>query len=293
MERFQNPFSLYDFLGYLIPGATMLYGVLILGVEDFKEIGNILYEYNLDGYEDIFLIIVASYITGHIVNFLSSIIIEKYSIWTLGYPSKYLLRTPSKGYFESAFYKGVSSNEYSVRMIARTVLSLIMLPITLLDQIFGKMFYGRLFYARELDEYTSKVIINRIESGIDWVPGLKEIEGDINDQDFFRIIYHYCLENVSSHQSKFQNYVALYGFLRALSVIYLILFWVVLLTTSNLLFVTLIVLGSLSFICYMGYCKFSRRFTLEVLMAYTTIEPPKKPTLAHSNAASFSEMISS
>ena len=279
MERLQNPFSLYDFLGYLIPGSIMLYGLLFLYLPTGTQIGDVLKCYNLDGYEDAFLIIISSYSIGHIISFVSSLTIEKLSLWMHGYPSKYLLEIKQKGYFESAFYKGVGCNEYEIRMLARTALYLILLPISLLDLIFGKFFQLRLFYVRKLDSYTLEVVKRRIEAGINWVPKLNDFtehnERKMSEYDFFRLIYHYCLENVSSHQSKFQNYVALYGFLRALSFISLALFWLLIITSIFEYWGLVLAFGAISYVCYMGYCKFSRRFTLEVLMAYITIEPPK------------------
>lgn len=43
--------------------------------------------------------ILASYSAGHCLSFISSIFIEKFTIWTIGYPSKYLLGISPTNYF--------------------------------------------------------------------------------------------------------------------------------------------------------------------------------------------------
>ncbi|MEX0608898.1 MAG: hypothetical protein WD016_11125 [Balneolaceae bacterium] len=273
MERLQNPFSLYDFLGYLIPGSFGLYCFLILTIPEDIKVGNVLSYHDLDGYDDALLLIILCYIIGHLISYLSSISIENFSVWSLGYPSKYLLHVPSKGYWDSAFYDDVGSNEYMIRITSRAIIYIFLLPISLLDDVIGKCLYARLFYSRKLDTYTKDIITERVIKGIDGIPGLDILKSDIRENDFFRIIYHYCLENVSSHQNKFQNYVSLYGLMRAISLIFLTLFWVTIFIETpyqNWLIVS--VTGILSYISYMAYNKFSRRFTLEVLMSFVTIK---------------------
>ena len=90
----QNPFSLYDFLGYFTPGAILLYGcILTLGhTQPDGSVINYVNQYQgLDKTQFYTLFILIAYISGHFLNFLSSITIECYSNWAFGYPSKYLL----------------------------------------------------------------------------------------------------------------------------------------------------------------------------------------------------------
>jgi hypothetical protein len=78
----QNPFSLYDFLGYLIPGSTLIYLFIIIEnwtnnkVENnLESIFSYVSKYN---FQEIFFFIIISYAIGHLLSFISSVTIEKY-----------------------------------------------------------------------------------------------------------------------------------------------------------------------------------------------------------------------
>lgn len=126
-------FSFYDFLGYLIPGSFLMLMVgLIFNIEvskslelNLKNILKLVKELNMD---KIFILIILMYVLGHILSFLSAITIERYSIWTLGYPSNYLLGYKKKAYFQ------IEKNKL-FRIPARILNFLFLLPITLLDLV--------------------------------------------------------------------------------------------------------------------------------------------------------------
>jgi len=69
------------------------------------------------------------------------------------------------------------------------------------------------------------------------------------------------------------NYVALYGFLRALTFISLLGFWFVvwhinwLPTTTIMSLVMVFSSSAITYLFYMGFIKFHRRYSVEVLMA--------------------------
>jgi hypothetical protein len=78
----QNPFSLYDFLGYLIPGSTLIYLFIIIEnwtnnkVENnLESIFSYVSKYN---FQEIFFFIIIFYAIGHLLSFISSVTIEKY-----------------------------------------------------------------------------------------------------------------------------------------------------------------------------------------------------------------------
>lgn len=86
----QNPFSLYDFLGYFIPGALLFYLILFIDyVENLSEnfeLKNFI-EKNSDFQLDkVLFFIIISYSLGHLLNFISSITIERYANWKYNYP---------------------------------------------------------------------------------------------------------------------------------------------------------------------------------------------------------------
>lgn len=77
MERLQNPFSVYDFLGYLIPGALAVYAGLIIFSTNDVGWSKVFKSYGLNRPVMIFPLTIGSYVAGHIVSYLSSVSLEK------------------------------------------------------------------------------------------------------------------------------------------------------------------------------------------------------------------------
>lgn len=270
METKPNPFSIYDFLGYLIPGSVFLYGLLIvikhISASDLS-LDYIATKLSFKSEEIYLLFVLLSYISGHILSFLSSITIERYSIWAHGYPSKYLLGITKSDYFPK---------EDKTRCVIRAVVGLILLPIVLLDWLLGEKVGMRDLYAKPLDQLLINVLRNKIEILIVNHAGIvpkTETHGTPSEADFFRYAYHYAVENAHNHFAKMQNYVALYGFLRTLTLIAVIIFWDLLWhmlsgvipISVSLWFLFAAVI--LAYVLFMAFVKFYRRFSLEALMA--------------------------
>ena len=98
----QNPFSLYDFLGYLIPGSTLIYLFIIITSWEGNSITTLdsVFTYVSDNnFQDAFFFIIVSYALGHLISFISSITIEKYGNWKYGYPSKTVIGYTKKSYW--------------------------------------------------------------------------------------------------------------------------------------------------------------------------------------------------
>lgn len=271
MDIKQNPFSFYDFLGYLIPGAVFLYGVLLtLGhlAPDTTALEFVTTKLSFDKAEIYIPFVLLAYIAGHFLSFVSSITIERYSIWAHGYPSKYLLGLPSKGYLK------VEQNK-KLRKVMRVLVFIILAPVSILDWLLGHKAGMRELYAKPLDKLLICVLRQRIESLIDDHAQVadRESHGKAGQIDFFRYAYHYAVENADNHVPKMQNYVALYGFLRTLTLLSLMLFWIVIwhLFTSNMSYLQIglvvFVASGLTYLLFMGFVKFYRRFSLEALMA--------------------------
>jgi hypothetical protein len=264
----QNPFSLYDFLGYFVPGAILVYFYLLLDyLSELKT------EFQLKDFlkssgdlrlEQILFFIIISYALGHLINFLSSITIEKYSIWKYDYPSKFLLNLDKRPYWT----KGIG-------ILWRLLVPLMILPITFLDLILGDLLRFKNFYTRKLDDFLIGLIKEKGNSLVNKLfkntENNQSINKTINDYDFFRIFAHYTFEHSKSHQFKMVNYVALYGFLRVLTFILVITFWFVIysmIVSETLDFNVWILIGiSLTgYTFFMAFMKFYRRYTLEGLM---------------------------
>lgn len=275
MEIKQNPFSVYDFLGYFIPGATFCYllafaqthaNLTNTSIPELKEIENLL------------PFILISYLTGHILNYISSFTIEKHSVWSYGYPSKYIVG-------ERHNRKIDSKTEKSYRAINLILIA----PVSIPDVIFGKILNLRKFISRAEDKTLRAIIKYKVyellrEQG---APDFKSYAPP-HLTNYFSFTYHYCVENYPNHVPKMQNYVALYGFLRANCLISVICFWIIafhLKLTCNFyndntkVLAALLATSIISFILYLGFMKFYRRFCLEVLMALASNYKPKLETV--------------
>lgn len=269
----QNPFSLYDFLGYFIPGSFACYLILIIDfckksqILDVKSFMDSIGDVNI---ENAVLFLIISYLLGHFLSFTSSITVEMYANWKYDYPSKYILNLRERTYWTGA----KDFHDYFWRI----TLWIILLPTVVLDFILGKIFGLRKFYFKSLDTDLIKFILMKVnflldKLGLNTKNGFESGSG--NEIDFFRIIQHYTYENSKNHQTKFNNYVALYGFLRTITFSLNLLFWYLSihiifyagLTLKNS--IILITISIFSYVFFMGYMKFYRRYTLEGLMVLT------------------------
>ena len=279
MTSKQNPFSLYDFLGYFIPGALVLYcgfiafahinakkfnqQMLIDAFEPFKQ----------GGYDLYLPFIIVAYIIGHLLSFISSITIEKYTNWMNGYPSKYLLGIESKGYFYA------NKNKIQ-RWIGRSLVFFILLPVTLPDIVIGFGLNLRDIYIKAMSDASKEIIKRKIRILFN-----ENLENKIIDDEewfrkmsFFRFCYHYAYEHSSNHPPKMQNYVALFGFCRTLTIIFVLFFWIFLSHIcfgkfcNQLIYSSLIGSSFLAYVSFIAFNKFYRRYSLEAMMALATLK---------------------
>ena len=283
----QNPFSFYDFLGYFIPGAIVLQLCLLTlhldQLNSYTDIINLLSkkeEFQTDKF--IFFIII-SYSIGHLINYISSITIERFAYWKYDYPSKYLIGI---NHHQKYFRKDIQRKNY----IYRIILAAMILPVFLWDKILGEYLKFKDFYTKKLDVFLIEVITNKFLILLDTLyppdcSGLK-------DKDYHRILAHYVYENSKNHQSKLSNYVALYGFLRCLCLITVMAFWIytlylfydifsyfqhlnkfelhkIVTDFSFIKFIFLIFISVVTYIYFMAFMKFYRRYTLETYMLIT------------------------
>jgi hypothetical protein len=263
----QNPFSLYDFLGYFIPGALLIYSFIALGYindTDIPIIKNITDDANNTGVDKIFFFIIISYALGHLTNFISSITIEKYAIWKYDYPSKFLLNLDKTDY-----WKENNKSGYFLRVL----LPILIFPVTIFDLIIGDFLNLKALYTRGLDKLLTEVITEKGEALIRKIfknknNSFEEIH--MNNYDFFRIFSHYAYENSKQHQNKLINYVTLYGFLRAMTLISVFFFWLsiyyLIEGNDGISLIIILSIGLISNIFFMAFMKFYRRYTLEGLM---------------------------
>lgn len=265
MELKQNPFSLYDFLGYFTPGAIFIYGWMAIFAHMQPDI-KVLDFITFDRAEIYIPFVLISYTAGHLLSFISSIFIEKYSEWTVGYPSKYLLGYKADNYF--------IGNKF-----LRLIVALLLAPISFLECTLNIAIKYRNTYAKPLDPMIQDIIRAKVDILLNEHSDIKENKGMYSGKSshFFLFAYHYVVENAPNHFPKMQNYVALYGFLRTLTLISVFFFWCLFAHiidgsfSTKLSVVGLLLSAVLSLTFYMAFVKFHRRFSLEVLMALSAV----------------------
>jgi hypothetical protein len=272
MDAKQNPFSLYDFLGYLFPGALVLYSALAAYGELWSGDGGLGAIRKYLSFKDPELYVPAlltSYVLGHCLSFLSSITIEKYAQWTLGGPPQNRLL-----YLEDPGYLG-GKDTSGVIKVARIGTVILVLPLFLLESAFGAMGM-RQVYARALDPLLREIVQRKLLGLIRTVGGVKNPTqfGTAVDHGYFEFAYHYAIEKADKHIQKIHNYVALYGFLRTMTLILTFGVWLALtsvaLSTAPTVaeYLRVFVLIVASYVMYVAYLKFYYRYAQEVLMAF-------------------------
>lgn len=191
----QNPFSLYDFLGYFIPGALVTYIIILISsTKNWEEVLvkiNHTEEFQFDKF---LLFTIVSYSLGHLINFLSSITIERYANWKYNYPSKYLLNFTE----DHRFWKGGF-----MIIIWKIIMIVILLPVVIFDFLLGNIFNFKAFYTKGLDGFLVKLIKDKGLILFDKLSPIGQV--DIRNYDFHRIFAHYTYENSKNHQNKLTN----------------------------------------------------------------------------------------
>lgn len=291
----KNPFSFYDFLGYLFPGLVammLIVQIVFLGtsapIEDFFSIEKFIKIFknglNSNWWESTVIVVILAYIAGHIVAYLSSTIVEYFANRSFEYPSYYLLhenQTSFWGLWKEYFWVDVNLGNFLWRVLAFIVL----FPISTVFFLLGTPFSIIKFIVRPLDEYVRNSIQNKLYK---LSSKLQILRPDVNSRaDYHRIVMHYVYLNIPNCQRKADNYVAIYGFLRALTLIaclfsdYLLILQMetvwkclrnntvdfIVNSTAIWILLCLILICNLLF---MGFVKFYRRFTLENYMALLT-----------------------
>jgi hypothetical protein len=298
MKSTQNPFSLYDFLGYLIPGATFLYMIIFYNHNLSIEC-SLKYLKTYDSIGIFFPFTICSYISGHLLSFLSSYTIEKYAVWKYGYPSKFLMGTENKSNDQKS--EDTSKDETDTtekdlketpnnrkrNFIIKSILYLLILPVSIIDFVFGSILGFNFWNNRTLDNLSINLIYakgsqiySKLFDGTDKEFHLPNETIKPQEVDFFTVLHHYTAERTKTHNVKFQNYVALYGFLRCMTLILIIFFWVnvyyflknnlQLVSIESYLKTSLLIF--LPYFFFLSFLKFYKRYSLETLMAMVTLD---------------------
>ncbi|KAB1442198.1 hypothetical protein [Pseudodesulfovibrio senegalensis] len=272
----QNPFSIYDFLGYLVPGSVFTLCLsYVLVKHDLCSIpplpeGEGVIWFILIGF------IVFSYTFGFALSVISAEIVERYLICRAGYPSKIRF-----GLGRLSFFREISRNGVLQTCILAVTFITFLLPVVILDFFIGKILN---FDKKYFKEYKNEKEKNYVMDCVNKI--LCHINSDTplfmqHTPNFFKYLYHFAYEQKSVHSSKLQNYVALYGFSRTLCLITSLIFNLAVsmaiykyfkefyVSSEEIICISLLIGGSaiLSYTFFFGFAKFYRRYTDEVLMA--------------------------
>lgn len=277
------PFTVYDVLGYLVPGffACSLALAAFGGSSAFEKLN--VYSPDTTGQvlAATFLLIV-SYIMGQFVGLLSSITIEKLVCAYLGYPSRYL--------FEAYTFRGnaeertISVNAHREREKFKQVrwceiLLMPIVPFMLLADACG--LFGVLIrpFKKNSDE-TCEILrclqLKLKERGLGSFDNLK-------NEEWFRCVNFYAINNFPSALVRMYNYMTLYGFFRNMSFIFCALAWMPWLPWVRFengdVYKTFLFLSPgfafCSFLLVLGFIKFFRRYSEEAILAFVLTENEK------------------
>lgn len=288
----KNPFSFYDFLGYLFPGMMTLLIIIHLiyidnptSISDYFNIEKFIKTFkndiSIEWWKTTLLLIIFSYTCGHIISYLSSTTIEYFSNRIFKYPSHYLLHEDKRNYCDywASYF---TDNATFGNICWRIILFFLLCPITCFILPFGSLIHINAFVARPLDAYIRDNITTKF---LHLTQKLQLSQPQLeSDADYHRIVMHYVYLNIPNCQKKTDNYIAIYGFLRSICLIlctFTVFIFYNAIFSSNIhitptgwkLVITMIILCNITF---MGFVKFYRRFTLENYMALLTEKIDKK-----------------
>ena len=273
----KNPFSFYDFLGYLFPGLVcVIFLKVICSIEGPITIETLLDQglFTSFSWQDSIQYTVLAYVVGHFVSYFSSLTVEPYLIWSYGYPSVFLLKENyDKNFFDINIKVG-KVGTYCWKLLV----CIIIFPICFASLFFGRLLHFRFYVLKPLDAYLRNCINKKISSLLSELQLPSSQEGD----DVHRILMHYNYEHYENHVHKYDNYVALYGFLRSLSFlcssIFIFLFFMEIKTidfNSTIDWKAIMILTIMfctTYLYYLGFIKFYRRYTLENFMSIVVDE---------------------
>ena len=290
MEK--NPFSIYDFMGYLFPGILTLFllqsfmGEDTFSIKDLLDLEQIRTITNNFGesfsLESSIICIVLSYTIGHIMSYMSSITVEYFSNKVFGYPSEYLMseeRNIGVNIIKRYFIADSRNDDTRLikigRFIWRLIVAFILFPLCLMTFTIGILGGVNKFITRSLDRY----VIDSIKSkSFQMANKLGITQPSVNsDSDYHRIVMHYVYVNIPVSHAKTDNYISLYGFLRSICFIFSIMFLIygiqAIFTIDFECSIDWNTIKSLtlffffSYFCFLAFVKFYRRFTLENYMS--------------------------
>lgn len=276
------PFTVYDIIGYLIPGAAFLLfasfhfqsSLLKLDLADVASPVAAL---------TIFFVtaILVSYLLGHILSLIASETLEKLTLGFVGYPSEYLLRER-----EYSIVKSVGDAERLIEThmaICRNITNkekalyfrfVCYLPFFILSIFFELLILFRLLprLVKALESSASEIFDLKFKS----VFGFERREA-ANSRDWFALVEYYVFHHSGASASRMYNYVTIYGFCRNMSLVLYLgglllavhFFWM----NGEIRFLAWATVSWISsFVLLLAFLKYFRRYSYEAIMNFLVMD---------------------
>lgn len=284
----QNPFSLYDFIGYFIPGAIFVFLILVFDTEDLdnceicmfiEKIAVACGNSPLQGITSILFFFTVSYVMGQIISILSNIIIEESKFCNFHNYLYYILLK--------------AKNLEQIPEGKCNFFSFLLIYVPVYEKIFETLGARRLQHRDALDKirrHSIRSCVKKIFKSVFYLPSpIKEnnifdFDPKNPDANYFELLYHFVIEKDAGHLYKIQNYVALYGFMRNMSMVFCLLSWITVVfiflnwagfvgnfSHPVLIYLSLFLYSFFGFITMIGLHKYKKRFTMEVLLAASVL----------------------
>lgn len=277
-------FTAYDVLGYLVPGLAF-YALVDCSFAFHHQKMEPSYtaltaRYMNVSWQAAVPLALVSYFIGHLISFVSAMTLERYARWRYGHPMKFLLDDSAKF---PPFLKGGEKGLGFCRTLLRLGTALALAPIVAFEAVL--LLSGILpNYIRSMGKDLALVV----KKALEWLRAKAGMERDPSDEypaEFESLAINYTLESAPSHIFTLRNYIVLYGFLRSMTLVMVLMTWTVSLHVTTLvgmkencigtallcLLVCLLVGGFFCTICYGAYLKFWTRYNKEALMGLAAV----------------------
>lgn len=285
MEPKAPQFSAYDFLGYLLPGLVLTALMDCSWVYHSKKAA-ITWEFIVERYsaltwQNTIPLVLFGYFLGHLVSFVSSLVVEEHASLMHGRPESFIVREHKPAYFKCGKWEKGHRIVTIAVFLMRSITMFIMLPLTWIELLFTRLVPISRRFSFPITRLLKRCLIaaeNRLLEDMGVRTATGQPPGRSRDEmhwglGFERLALHYALETAPAHLFTLRNYVVLYGFLRAMTFILLVAAWMVaghMLGTRKIweVLMFLFLAGLVIAPCYGAFLKFWTRYHKEALMAF-------------------------
>lgn len=294
------PFTVYDVIGYLVPGTFALW----IGFVFAKKLNsnatidantlNIVGSSSESIYFSLFIFIIAAYAVGHLVGLMSSITVEKIAVEYFGYPSKFLtILGEEKLSNEDKCRAIIAENMVSSGFHRKRVFlaKIFCWPIWISVRLLISTGLFTIFM-KPLSAHISAKLKSRLEI-------LHLDAGPFERCGWWKSAEFHVINNIPNAFSRMYNYLTIFGFFRNFSFIFIVIssmylikfssaFWPSFNFISSLsgetlglshfeweisanlnwnLLIASIVSSGIAALFFLGFLKFYRRYSEEAILA--------------------------